>query len=854
MAETVHDDVEKESTLKLDTGHALQTIGYNSILAAENGTSSDDEAPEGQDIQVEDAQTAIGFSIGREQTRLTSPQTPAVEKAAAIEKAGGFWGSFDGTEETLVEEDEDAEEDLEPTQLSLTEAHVVGGADHPSTVEPESLLSDRPSFRTETELLSSWRDEPNVPTQVQRRPKPGLFDGLISRIRSSSGAESSVEGWQKSLISSLPSMPKHFSITSPFSGAQETKRSSEADAKDVPLRSTRPRRHRSESDSQMPAFNRNTVLPDPDLSRDALRRGSTQTSHSKTDLLRRSTSDNSLTTQRTLSRSETLGDDSRFEDVNSQVNNRFKAVKDSWQDANIKIPSLSNIRVPNFTPEFLRERGSSMNKSQGNRSSSMVARGRTAKPTDPMTRQLPPYAKEAFSLAPSQKLISHPHFHRALDELEGDLVVLGGYRGSILRFAQPPHRQVWVPIKVGLNIRKVNLEVGFDEDSDERAADHIIPDGMLTHIGPVDISRRLFKRLRACENVRNGKLTIQDYGYDWRLSPHHLSGELIRYLEKLPCNQPDVPSEKRGATVIAHSLGGLITRHAVNQRPELFRGVVYAGVPQSCVNILGPLRHGDEVLLSQRVLTAQVNLSIRTSFALLPLDGRCFLDINTSEEYPVDFFDVNTWIDLRLSPCVNRPLPPLQPPPKPTGITAYVSSMASAFPSLPLRGRKDGGKPTDPAKITTAGGAAGATMHTSDSNDIGMTPTLDDSDATDSVRTAVTVPREKAIEYLERTLRSVKRFKQELDYNPKHSEANVYPPFAVIYGKSTPTVYGAKVNGREGIKHADAYDNLAFASGDGVVLARAAMAPEGYRPARGGLVSSDRGHVTLLGDLEAIGK
>jgi len=47
---------------------------------------------------------------------------------------------------------------------------------------------------------------------------------------------------------------------------------------------------------------------------------------------------------------------------------------------------------------------------------------------------------------------------------------------------------------------------------------------------------------------------------------------------------------------------------------------------------------------------------------------------------------------------------------------------------------------------------------------------------------------------------------------------------------------------------------LAFASGDGVVLAKAAMLPEGYRVARGGVVSSERGHVTLLGDLEAMGR
>jgi hypothetical protein len=130
----------------------------------------------------------------------------------------------------------------------------------------------------------------------------------------------------------------------------------------------------------------------------------------------------------------------------------------------------------------------------------------------------------------------------------------------------------------------------------------------------------------------------------------------------------------------------------------------------------------------------------------------------------------------------------------------------------------------------------------------------DDQNPNNSVATTITISREKAIEYLTRTLASVKKFKQDLAFDTKHGESNAYPPVSVIYGKSTPTVYGAKVDGREGIKHADAYDQLAFASGDGVVLARAAMVPEGYTTARGGVVSSERGHVTLLSDLEAVGK
>ena len=120
--------------------------------------------------------------------------------------------------------------------------------------------------------------------------------------------------------------------------------------------------------------------------------------------------------------------------------------------------------------------------------------------------------------------------------------------------------------------------------------------------------------------------------------------------------------------------------------------------------------------------------------------------------------------------------------------------------------------------------------------------------------TACTIPLSSVLPYLTRTLAQTKAFKQELAHRPSLSASNSYPPIALIYGKSVPTVYGAKVESREAIKRADCYNELAFASGDGVVLAKAAMVPEGYSVVRGGMVSSDRGHVTLLGDLEAVGR
>jgi hypothetical protein len=322
----------------------------------------------------------------------------------------------------------------------------------------------------------------------------------------------------------------------------------------------------------------------------------------------------------------------------------------------------------------------------------------------------------------------------------------------------------------------------------------------------------------------------------------------------------------------------VITRHAVNQRPELFAGVLYAGVPQHCVNILGPLRNGDEVLLSTRVLTAQVNFTFRTSFALLPEDGRCFIDKRTKEEYRVDFFSAQSWDEYRLSPCISPALPPLTATrnfkdnlpdlgirKRFTTVLGRESNNGSAeeITDTPTRRSTDGRAihhphhrenapyTTDP--VSDVANKASAMAPTADGL-VGPTANLRGAAAHTKLATTSTIPRATAIAYLERTLAEVKRFKQELAFNPAHQAENRYPPAAVLYGKSVPTVYGARVWSPDQIRRQDAYDDLAFAAGDGVCLASAAMLPPGYRIIKGGLVKSERGHVGLLGDLEGVGQ
>ncbi|OAL56415.1 hypothetical protein IQ07DRAFT_495896 [Pyrenochaeta sp. DS3sAY3a] len=848
--------------------NALADVQFTPLVD-DDLTPSEDESPEEQSLQLDTVQSAIGVSIGQQQTRLTSPKTPAAEKAAALDDADGE-GLFEGWEDSTPTDGASRRTEADESGGTTRQSPQHSGQDEQAR---ESLLPTR--------LPSPWRAGGRTFQEKVSDHRSALRQHLqpSGRRRASSGA-SMTEAVRKYMPFNLPSSISktykdlHFSLPSfsalsldterfqPASSALERRRRGTFANNTTPV-SGIPQHDGSNSSTVRHGDSTNSrITQRPPVVGDSLAssmappplRESTDRAPLK---LRRSNSEGSLLIHRTRSFASSLGDDTRFESVQEQVNSRLKAIRDSWQDSNFKLPSPS---FPNFNfgtrDDLFRNRNGNplpkardIDESATHRVSFRATVPASTLKNNPKPKR-PSYKDGIADNEP------HPFFTQALQELEGDLVVLGGYRGSILRSAEPPNRQLWVPIKVGLNLRKVDLEVPLDPDADERMEESIYSSGMLTHIGPVDISKRLFKRLKACDNAKSGKLRVHNYGYDWRLSPHFLSRRMIQFLESLPCNQPGVPPEKRGAVVLAHSLGGLIMRHAINQRPDLVAGIVYAGVPQRCVNILGPFRNGDDVLFSSRVLTAQVNFSIRTSYALLPLDGKCFINKHTKEEYPVDFFDVNTWKECRLSPCIAAPLP--RPEPKDNfSVSGLMSAMSQALPTLSSRKgsfiKDTGNVARNAADKVAEGGAQTAGMEphmTQGQHTLNPTETSEEPNPASDV----TIPYDKAIEYLSRTLAEVKAFKLELAHIPAHTQSNSYPPIALIYGKSTPTVYGAKVESREAIKRADVYDELAFASGDGVVLARAAMVPEGYSVVRGGVVSSDRGHVTLLGDLEAVGR
>ncbi|EGR46611.1 uncharacterized protein TRIREDRAFT_66023 [Trichoderma reesei QM6a] len=772
------------------TGQPLDLGRRESITdGGEEGNFSDDQMIPDQD----DAQAVLQPAMSAAASHLTSLWTPAIEKAAAMQRPGAN-GFFDEPE-LIVSGDTTPKAATSPKS----------GSPPRTQRKPIIQLDSAPSPKSEARRYgppSPWKSQQHGKDSRPLSDARGILHAAFepTRQRSRSAGQEALKKLQQAFPSLstpsnfLPSLSRPRSFLSSFT-----------DGKHQRSRSVASRRRGHASVSQSPSNS-----PPPHTSADA----GAGSEALRPPLLRRTTSDDSML-YHSLSRASSLGDDNRFTDVREQVNVRFMAIKDSLPDVpNFKMPSMPTLAK---LQAVSRRSTISLNNIFSN---------------EPATHSKPQLEQDKERDKDKDKdKDDSERLDRVLAELTGDIVVMGGYRGSILRSAEPPHQQLWAPVKLGLNMRKANLEVGLDDEDEETMEERIIPSGMLQHIGPIDISRKFFKKLRSCENARTGRLRVWDYGYDWRLSPARLSKRLQDFLATLPSNQPGVPAESRGAIVVAHSLGGLITRHAVNQQPHLFAGVLFCGTPMRCINILGPLRNGDAVLFNDKLLTAQVNFSIRTSFTLLPDDGFCFVDRETGEPYPVDFFDPDSWVKWRLSPCVAPPLPPYNR-------SAGHSPLANLFPKNSFNNNSS----------STSTNSYSSENKNNNNNNNNSPPSPPPPTTIDPERFR------RNYDYLARVLAATKQFRSELAHNPTHQLCNAYPPLAVIYSKSIPTVYAARVSGREAIPCADAYDDLVFRPGDGVVLAKESMLPEGYSLAKGGRVSTERGHVSMMGDLPALAK
>ena len=439
--------------------------------------------------------------------------------------------------------------------------------------------------------------------------------------------------------------------------------------------------------------------------------------------------------------------------------------------------------------------------------------------------------------------IELPDYESIYSRIDGNIVILGGYRGSVLRDTMT-RKRIWIPIKAGFNLRRINLLLGPNEEDELNASRAIFPDGVLKNIGPVDICKTLIKKLDL-----NPQVNIKEFGYDWRLSGNVVSEQLETFLLSI------VKETGKPVMVISHSMGGLIAHRVLQRSPDLFRSLIYVGVPSECLNILGPIRFGDPVLFLDRILTPESNFMMRSSFHFLPLSGRVFYNKTTNECYPLDLFNPDTWVEYNLNPLVSlvRARAALQMPESRLTLLSPTRSRSNSRSSTRF-GSLSPLSPLSPRTMLSRSTKSPSPSSSSKSSLFTKLPSP-------PVETqGYSVSFEQAYDYLARTLAKVKQFILALDYNPDLEPH--YPPMAIVYGNTVPSVRGSHVSSEEDIKDGNYY-NFFYGHGDGVVHQKWLM-PErkGFEyydvdTGKGQIVgkfSSQAGHVNLMTDLKAMGE
>ena len=550
--------------------------------------------------------------------------------------------------------------------------------------------------------------------------------------------------------------------------------------------------------------------------------------------------------------------------------------------------------------------------------------------------------------------------------LSGNVVILGGYRGSVLRDAET-NMMMWIPIKVGVGLRRPTLELGLSTEAEEHSEDLVYSSEMCTHIGKlVDMGKRLEERLAGRRHAN-----VYAWGYDWRLSLARSSRKLIAFLEELyEASTEEATGPKRGAKVVAHSMGGLVALHALATctNPRIFEGLVCASTPFcGTPNILGPFRFGDAALFNDTICSPRATFSFRSSFYLLPTDGRCFeipvdepdhdgedlTEQQKKERFKdVDFLDPEVWDDLGLSPCLEagrrRQMIAMA---RRTPLRQDASSLSAVDGSGPAKQTSRTASANADANIDTVspqggenGNPNGLTMGLMEGLSDGNNPAVGQADVSPAAEEQEALQPEnrqgakrndaphsddpsqaefdsldystQSWLYLDRTLAEVRQFWTDIEqgFDPAKAKDGSYPPVMLLVSGRTPAVRGALVGVDQASSHAKStetsptewkddvragdYSRMTYGAGDGVITRRSATilpgrwstllaqrnetetlpqelygkgAPFPTKPkppgkARlkmdryrmhldgPGIVESSHRHVTLLSDVDGIGK
>ena len=211
-------------------------------------------------------------------------------------------------------------------------------------------------------------------------------------------------------------------------------------------------------------------------------------------------------------------------------------------------------------------------------------------------------------------------------------VFVHGLKGSTLLNAQGEAQWLTPMQALGLCNPKLALPLTWDAQ-EAQMTDGLLPGAPL---GPIYVVPRLVGDDVYgpwLEALRHSGRAWVPFVYDWRRDNLASAAALEAFLQ----------AQRGKTTVVAHSLGGLITLSVLNRRPELFEKVYFVGVPfAGGIGFLPDLTEGTRTGLNGRILAPAVVATFTSIYSFFPLDGTGVVDA-AGKPLSADFYSAATW-------------------------------------------------------------------------------------------------------------------------------------------------------------------------------------------------------------------
>lgn len=222
------------------------------------------------------------------------------------------------------------------------------------------------------------------------------------------------------------------------------------------------------------------------------------------------------------------------------------------------------------------------------------------------------------------------------------LIFIHGFKGSVL-VDENGHVE-WINALTALGIYRPKLALPLTWSQYEQEHDELVAKEPISEVRilPIIPSMMIYGKWLDAVN-KYSDVNLLPFAYDWRRDNGETSLLFEKYIEKTL-----EESGKSKCSVVAHSMGGLITLSVMNRRPELFKKVVFAGVPfKGCISFLEDMTHGKPVGLNRSVLSPAVLFTFPSVYSLFP--GNLRSDLTGSmvdqkkETVPINFFSAKEW-------------------------------------------------------------------------------------------------------------------------------------------------------------------------------------------------------------------